>query len=82
MAVEKSSDFGIMQRLVDDLFAHDEFVRRLDAVLMAESYDLPSDLLEVIALLPPGTYNRQRLCDQVNSSISGHGWGYVYGTVE
>lgn len=82
MAVEKSSDYGIMQRLVDDLFAHDEFVRRLDAVLMAESYDLPSDLLEVIALLPPGTYNRQRLCDQINSSISGHGWGYVYGTVE
>lgn len=82
MAVERSSDFGIMQRLVDDLFAHEEFVRRLDAVLMAESYDLPSDLLEVIELLPPGTYNRQRLCDQVNSSISGHGWGYVYGTVE
>lgn len=82
MAVERGSDFGIMQRLVDDLFAHDESVRRLDAVLMAESYDLPPDLLEVIALLPPGTYNRQRLCDQVNSSISGHGWGYVYGTVE
>lgn len=82
MAVEKSPDYGIMQKLVDDLFAHDETVRRLDAVLMAESYDLPSDLLEVIALLPPGTYTRQRFCDQVNSSISGHGWGYVYGTVE
>ncbi|WP_139650757.1 hypothetical protein [Raoultibacter phocaeensis] len=82
MAVEKSSDYGIMQRLTDDLFAHDEVIRRLDAVLMAESYDLPSDLLEVIALLPPGTYTRQRFCDQVNSSISGHGWGYVYGTVE
>ena len=82
MAIEKSPDFGVMQRLVDELFAHDKLVRRLDAVLMAESYDLPDDLLEVVALLPPGTYTRQRLCDQINSSISGHGWGYVYGTVE
>ena len=49
---------------------------------MAESYDLPPDLIEVVELLPPGTYNRQRLCDQINSSIAGHGWGYVYGTVE
>lgn len=82
MAIEKSPDFGVMQRLVDELFAQNELVRRLDAVLMAESYDLPDDLLEVVALLPPGTYTRQRLCDQINSSISGHGWGYVYGTVE
>ena len=82
MAIEKSPDYGIMQKLVDDRFATDEFVRRLDAVLMAESYDLPPDLIEVVELLPPGTYNRQRLCDQINSSIAGHGWGYVYGTVE
>ena len=82
MAIEKSSDYGVMQKLVDDLFASEEFVRRLDAVLMAEAYDLPADLLEVVQLLPPGTYNRQRLCDQSNSSIAGHGWGFVYGTVE
>ena len=82
MAIEKSSDYGVMQKLVDDLFASEEFARRLDAVLMAEAYDLPADLLEVVQLLPPGTYNRQRLCDQINSSIAGHGWGFVYGTVE
>ncbi|MEQ3364240.1 hypothetical protein [Raoultibacter massiliensis] len=82
MAIEKSSDYGVMQKLVDDLFASEEFVRRLDAVLMAEAYDLPADLLEVVQLLPPGTCNRQRLCDQINSSIAGHGWGFVYGTVE
>ena len=82
MAIEKSPDYVIMQKLVDDLFATDEFVRRLDAVLMAESYDLPPDLIEVVELLPPGAYNRQRLCNQINSSIAGHGWGYVYGTVE
>ena len=49
---------------------------------MAESFDLPSDLLEIVGLLPSGTYSRQSLCTQLNSSISGHAWGQVYGTVE
>ena len=57
-------------------------VRRLDVVVAAESADLPEDLAEIIALLPPGTYTRQRLCDQLNSAIGGHAWGQVYGTVE
>jgi hypothetical protein len=49
---------------------------------MAETFDLTGDLLEIITLLPPGTYSRQRLCNQMNSSLSGHGWGMVYGTVD
>lgn len=43
--------------------------------------DLPADLLEVVDLLPAGTYSRSRMCDQLNSIITAHGWGYVYGTV-
>ena len=82
MAVEKSPDFGALQRLTDDLFSATALVRRLDAVVLAESYDLPADLLEVVTLLPPGTYTRERFCDQINSSVNGHGWGLVYGTVE
>lgn len=82
MAIDKSPDYGMMQTLVDDLFQDTLEVRRLDVVLLAETYDLPTDLQEIIDLLPPGSYSRQRLCDQINSSISGHGWGYVYGTVE
>ena len=82
MAVEKSPDYGIVQRVIDDLFKDRESVKRLDAVLLAEVYDLPDNLLRLFELLPPGTYTRQRLCDQLNSSITGHGWGYVYGTVE
>ena len=51
-------------------------------VVTAESFSiLPDDLDEIIALLP-GTYTRQRLCDQLNSAIGGHAWGQVYGTVE
>ncbi len=82
MAIEKSPEFGIVQKIVEELFRESEMIRRLDAILLAEAYDLPGDLREVFELLPPGTYSRQRLCDQLNSSIAGHGWGYVYGTVE
>ena len=82
MSVEKSQEFGLVQAVVDELYRESDTVRRLDAILLAETYDLSSDLREVFELLPPGTYSRQRLCDQLNSSIAGHGWGYVYGTVE
>ncbi len=80
----RSDQYGVLQSVVDALFADREVtqVRRLDVVVSAESSDLPDDLLEIIALLPPGTYTRQRLCDQLNSSIGGHAWGQVYGTVE
>ncbi|MEG0323641.1 MAG: hypothetical protein RR547_03195 [Raoultibacter sp.] len=82
MAIEKSPDYGIMQKLTDSLFVNTKTVRRLDAVILAESFDLPADLIEVVGLLPPGVYTRQKFCDQVNSSIIGHGWGFVYGTIE
>lgn len=80
-----SESYGALQDIVDSLFVNkgplDE-VRRLDVIVAGESGDLPADLQEVIALLPPGNYSRQRLCDQLNSSIGGHAWGQVYGTVE
>lgn len=57
-------------------------VRRLDVVIAAESADLPDDLLRIVNLLPPGDYTRVSLCDQLNSAITGHAWGQVYGTVQ
>lgn len=80
--LQRSDDFGALQRVVDTLFERAEFVRRLDVIVLAESYDLPADLIEIIELLPSGTYARRSLCDQLNSSIAGHAWGQVYGTVE
>ena len=80
--LERSEDYGVLQRVVNTLFEDEEFVRRLDVVILAESYDLPADLMEIVELLPPGTYSRRSLCDQLNSSIAGHAWGLVYGTVE
>ena len=85
MSVEPSPAYGALQIIVDGLFEgapEDHEVRRLDVVLAAESGDLPADLLEVVTLLPPGTFTRIRLCDQLNSIIGGHAWGQVYGTVE
>jgi len=82
MAVERSEDYGIIQKVVDNLFEERETARRLDAILLAETFDLPAGVLHLFELLPPGTYSREHLCDQLNSSITGHGFGLVYGTVE
>lgn len=82
--IERSPHYGALQEVVDGLFADVSVktVRRLDVIIAAEAADVPSDLREVISLLPPGAYTRLRLCDQINSSIGGHAWGQVYGTVE
>ena len=92
----RSEDYGELQRLVDSLFApgvsSSATVERLDSsaatctkldvVARAGIFDLCDDLAEVVEALPSRTYTRQRLCDQLNSIVVGHGWGAVYGTVE
>ena len=85
MSVEPSPSYGALQVIVEDLFEDKPrtfTVERLEVVMAAEASDLPDDLREIVNLLPPGAYTRQRLCDQLNSSIGGHAWGQVYGTVE
>lgn len=81
MAREKSSDYGVLQEFIDRLFIGREDYVRLEVVLEGEAYGLNSELMEVLNLLPPGLYTRDRLCSQINSSLSSHGWGYVYGAV-
>ena len=80
--LERSESYGDLQRVVDYLYKNAQTVERLDVIMAADTFDLCADLKEVVTLLPPGTYTRIALCTQMNSSISGHGWGYVYGTVE
>lgn len=81
----RSEDYGELQHLVDGLFRDKDSrtgtVRRIDVVVQAEQDDLPEDLVEVVGLLPPGTYSRSRLCDQLNSTLAAHGWGRTYGIV-
>ena len=78
----QAEEFGELQRLVDGMFTGRQVIDRLDLVVQAEILDLAPDLMEIVALLPPGTYDRQRLCDQLNSALAAHGWGGTYGTVE
>ncbi len=77
-----AEEYGELQRLVDALYATEETVTSVDVVVRAEMDDLAPDLIEVVELLPAGNYKRGRLCDQLNSIITAHGWGYIYGTVE
>lgn len=78
----RAEGFGELQSLVDGLYASRDIVDRLDLVMQAEVLDLDPDLQEIVNLLPPGRYERQRLCDQLNSALAAHGWGSTYGTVE
>jgi len=71
-----------LQRMLDSLYEESTMVSRLDVIVRAEAMDLPADVRGLIELLPPGTYKRHRLCDQLNSAIVGHGWGRSLGTVE
>ena len=64
------------------LFYDRRAIDRLDLIVQAEILDLAPDLMEIVNLLPPGYYDRQSLCDQLNSALAAHGWGAVYGTVE
>ena len=76
---EDSSGPGYDDPHLEELLAPK--VRRLDVIMKAESTELPEDLMEIVQLLPPGDYTRSRLCTQLNSAITGHAWGQVYGTV-
>ena len=78
----QAEEFGDLQRLVDGMFIGRETIDRLDLVVQAEILDLGDDLMEIVTLLPPGVYDRQRLCNQLNSALAAHGWGSTYGTVE
>jgi hypothetical protein len=80
--IERSPHYGELQEIVNKLYRDVKTASALDALVLAETYDLPADLIEVIELMPPGTYTRVRFCGQLNSIINGHAWGMVYGTVE
>ncbi len=78
----RAEEYGDLQRLVDGLFTGRKAVDRLDMIVQAEILDLVPDLQEIVNLVPPGIYDRQSLCDQINSALAAHGWGATYGTVE
>lgn len=80
--VQQDEDYGVLQDLVDVVFRGKERATRMDLVIQAEVHDVSADIMEVVELMPPGSYDRGQLCDQMNSIVTAHGWGLRYGTVE
>lgn len=80
----RADEYGELQKLVDALYYKNMSgtVTTIDIQVRAEIDDLCEDLMEVIHLIPAGRYKRAQLVDQLNSIVTAHGWGYVYGTVE
>lgn len=80
----RSDEYGELQKLVDAVYAVNpsKSVSRLDIVVLAETFDMCADLMDVVESLPSGSYKRYRLCDQLNSILTARGLGFVYGTVE
>ena len=72
----RSEAYGELQHLVDNLYKRNPSgtVTKVDVLIQAEVDDLEEDLQEVIELIPSGTYVRARLCDQINSIVTAHGW--------
>lgn len=69
-----------IRRWLDALYADTKTVTQLDAIVRAETFDLPADAMDVVNGLPPGRYTRTRLCDQLNSAIVGRGLSASLGT--
>lgn len=80
--MRSTEDHAALTRAIDALYAAQHSVTRLDVIIRAELADVGEDLLSIVNLLPPGTYSRQRLCDQLNSAITAHGWGRGLGTFD
>ena len=73
----------VLQRFLDNLFRDTTRVSRLDVIIRAETLDLSADIMPIIENLPSSaSFTRQRLADQLNSAIVGHGYSRRYGTVE
>lgn len=68
--------------MLGSLYRDNRIVTRLDVIVRAEAMDLPDDVLGLIDRIPPGHYNRSRLCDQLNSAITAHGWSRTLGTFD
>lgn len=67
-------------RWLDALYRDRRVATQLDAIGLAQVFDLPADVMDIVLGIPSGRYTRQRLCDQLNSAIVGRGLSRRYGT--
>lgn len=78
----RDEELGEVQRLVDAVFASRRTADAFELATQAETCDVSADAMEVVSLLPPGSYTRPQMADQLNSIITAHGWGAHIGCVE
>ena len=69
-------------RMLDHLFRDATSVSRFRVLQHAEVMSLPEYVLALFHLLPPGSFTRRALVDQLNSAIVGHGLGRTLGTFD
>ncbi|MDO9556300.1 MAG: hypothetical protein Q7J82_01785 [Coriobacteriia bacterium] len=72
----------LIERMLDAMFRQAHHVTRLDVIIRAQAMDMAQDVFELINRIPPGHYTRARLCDQLNSAITAHGWSRTLGTFD
>ena len=69
-----------IKRWLDALYRTTPVVTQIDAVVRAETFDLPADMMDIVNVLPSGRYSRARLTDHLNSAITGRGLSRQLGT--
>lgn len=75
-------DAGVLQDLLDATFRNRKHATARDLSRQADIMDIDGDVLEVVDLMPPGSYTKSRMADQLNSIVTAHGWEQRLGTVE
>lgn len=55
---------------------------RFEVVSRADTLGLPTELMDVVEALAPGSYTRIRLCVNLNTILSARDLTFEYGTVQ
>lgn len=69
-----------IRRWLDALYRDRRVATQLDAIGLAQVFDLPTDAMDIVLGIPSRRYTRQKLCDQLNSAIVGRGLSRRLGT--
>lgn len=69
-----------IQRWLDALYRDRRVATQLDAIGLAQVFDLPGPVMEIVLGLPSARYPRGKFCDQLNSAIVGRGLSRQLGT--
>ena len=79
---EEEADTGSLSpREYKELLLKGPSFTRFDIISTADTVGLPTELMDVVETLAPGTYTRIRLCINLNTILSARDLTFRYGTV-